>query len=219
MITHRAPSSWSPRSWSRSPSPLYFAKNSPQPKSRSVIPNRQSLCVSLWWDNFRLSHDHRVSLKASANLFESPKSHFLDEVSSHRRDWHHPVIAGKKTFFVIIDDVVIFYPTTKVATVKITISSYLLIIPNIKRLWIEDRKHPFSFNCMKSLQILAAGREPQLTLCPFQSDKGRLSLEGLPRGPCLCIVCKTMVVVMVRSSRRPRRSPSPSPSCMRTAFS
>ena len=50
---------------------------------------------------------------------------------------------------------------------------------------------------MKSLQILAAGREPQLTLCPFQSDKGRLSLEGLPRGPCLCIVCKTMVVVMV----------------------
>ena len=40
-------------------------------------------------------------------------------------------------------------------------------------------------------------REPKLTLCPFQSDKGRLSLEGLPRGPCLSIVCKTMVVVMV----------------------
>ena len=42
----------------------------------------------------------------------------------------------EKTIFVIIDDVVIFYPITKVATVtiKITIFSYLLIIPNIKRL-------------------------------------------------------------------------------------
>ena len=42
----------------------------------------------------------------------------------------------EKTIFVIIDDVVIFYPITKVTTVtiKITIFNYLLIIPNIKRL-------------------------------------------------------------------------------------
>ena len=194
----------------------HFAKDSPQPKSRSVIPNRQSLCVSLWWDNFRLSHDHRVSLKACANLFESPKSHFLDEVSSHRRDWHHPVIAGNKQFLSSLMVLSSFTPSPKLPLSQSRLSFYLLIIPNIKRLWIEDRKHAFSFNCMKSLQILAA-----------ENHNSHFVLSRATKVDSLLKVCRVVPACVLSarrwwwwwSSRRPRRSPSPSPSCMRTEFS